>query len=282
MRHYRLNPIIFLLLTLLLISSCSRTQIAYNFSDWFLLERMDNYFQTTSSQEDFLETKIDQLISWHRTHELPEIILTLTEFHKRYQDGLDPEDLDWLAEDHRSYFKRFILKAVPDFSRFLATLDESQIQHFKTQLEKRNDFLIKQADMTDEELERDTQDWLIDLLEDWFGSLNGEQEKNIRAWLKVEKSWVLSKLENRRKFQETFITLLKAHKTESEIETQLTVWIEKPESRWSPEFKTLLDQKIAQWKGLLFKVDAMITPAQRNRALEKIQGYIDDFKTLAI
>jgi Family of unknown function (DUF6279) len=281
MRHYRLNPIIFLLLTLLLISSCSRTQIAYKFSDWFLLERMDNYFQTTSSQEDLLETKIDQLISWHRTHELPEIILTLTEFHKRYQDGLNPEDLDWLAEDHRSYLKRFVLKAVPDFSRFLATLDESQIQHFKTQL-KSNDFLIKQADMTDEELERDTQDWFIDLMEDWFSSLNTEQKKNIRAWLKVEKSWIFSKLENRRKFQETFITLLKAHKTESEIETQLTVWIEKPESRWTPEFKSLLDQKIAQWKKLLFKVDATLTPAQRNRALEKIQGYIDDFKTLVI
>ena len=140
MRHPSFNCIAFLLLTLLLLSSCSKTQIAYRFSDWFLLERVDRYFQITHSQEEFLEEKLEHLLSWHRTHELPDIIVTLTEFHKRYQDGLDPEDLDWLADDDRRYFRRFFLKAVPDFSRFLTTLDESQIRHLNTQLEKKNEF----------------------------------------------------------------------------------------------------------------------------------------------
>lgn len=281
MRQRLLNRIAFSLLVLVLISSCSRTQIAYKFSDWFLLERFDNYFLITPSQEEFLEEKLEHLLSWHRTHELPEIIITLTEFHKRYQDGLDPEDLDWLSDDHRSYFKRFFLKAVPDFSRFLTTLDDRQIQHFKTQSGKKNDFLIKQANMTDEELVRDTQDWFIELLEDWFGNLSAEQRKSIHSRLNVEKSWVQSKLENRLQFQEDFVALLQARKTEKEIEAQLTLWIEKPESRWTPEFKTKLDQRIVEWKELLFNVDSIITPEQRMRALEKIQGYIDDFKILA-
>lgn len=282
MRCYLLNRITFLLLILLLISSCSKTQIAYKFSDWFLLERVDHYFQITPSQEEFLEEKLEHLLSWHRTHELPEIIQTLTELQTRYQDGLDPADLDWVAEDHRSYFKRFLLKAVPGFSRFLTTLDDSQIQHFKTQLGKKNDFLTKQAKMTDEELVQDTQKWFIELLEDWFGTLDAEQKESIQNWLNVEREWVLSKLENRHKFQEAFVILLQSHKPEKEIETQLTVWIVEPESRWTPEFKVQLDHKIAEWKGILFKVDSIITPKQRNLALEKIQGYIDDFKTLAI
>jgi hypothetical protein len=242
---------------------------------------VDNYFGITPSQEDFLEEKLEHLLSWHRTHELPEIITTLTEFQKRYQDGLDPEDLEWLSEDHRSYLKRFFLKAVPDFSRFLTTLTDNQIQHFKDQLEKKNDFLIKQADMTDEELARDAQDWFIEVQEDWFGTLNVKQQESIRAWLNMEKGWALSKLENRRKFHNTIAAFLEAQKTEKEIETQLTVWIEKSDSRWTPEFKVQLEQRITQWKKLLLKVDSILTPAQRNRALDKIQGYIDDFKTLA-
>ncbi len=274
--------ITFLLLILLLFCSCSKTRIAYNFSDWFLLERVDHYFQTTPSQEEFLEEKMKHLLSWHRSHELPEIIITLTEFHKRYQDGLDPEDLAWLAEDHRSYFKRFFLKAVPGFSRFLTTLDDGQIQRFKSQLGGRNDFLIKQADMTDEELVADTRKWFIESLEDWFGNLNMKQRESIHAWLTVEREWVLAKLANRRKFQKDMVALLSAHKTEQEIATQLTLWIEKPETRWTPEFKILIDQKMAQWKELLFKVDSILTLTQRNRALRKIQDYIDDFKTLLI
>ncbi len=274
--------ITFLLLILLLFCSCSKTRIAYNFSDWFLLERVDHYFQTTPSQEEFLEEKMKHLLSWHRSHELPEIIITLTEFHKRYQDGLDPEDLTWLSEDHRSYFKRFFLKAVPVFSRFLTTLDDGQIQRFKSQLGGRNDFLIKQADMTDEELVADTRKWFIESLEDWFGNLNMKQRESIHAWLTVEREWVLAKLANRRKFQKDMVALLSAHKTEQEIATQLTLWIEKPETRWTPEFKILIDQKMAQWKELLFKVDSILTLTQRNRALRKIQDYIDDFKTLLI
>jgi len=276
------NRVTFLFLILLLLSSCSKTQIAYKFSDWFLLKRVDHYFQITPSQEDFLEEKLEHLLLWHRTRELPEIIITLTEFHKRYQDGLDPADLDWLSDDHRSYFKRFFLKAVPDFSRFLTTLDDSQIQHFKTQLTGKNDFLIKQAKMTDEELVEDTQEWFIELLEDWFGNLKRQQKKNIRAWLNVERGWVLAKLENRREFQKDMVALLQAHKTAREIASQLTVWIEKPDSRWTIKFKARIDQKMASWKELLFKIDSMITPTQRNRALEKIQDYIDEFKALAI
>jgi hypothetical protein len=278
----QLNRIAFLSLMLLLFSSCSKTQIAYKFSDWFLLERVDHYFEITPSQEEFLEEKLEHLLSWHRTHEMPEIIITLTEFHERYRDGLDPADLDWLSDDHRSYFKRFFRKAIPDFSRFLATLDDSQIQHFKAHLKKKNDFLIKQANMTDEELKTDTREWFVELLEDWFGDLNREQKASIHGWLTGERKWVLAKLENRRKFQKDMVALLKERQTEKEIETQLTVWIEKPESRWTPEFKEQIDKKIALWKELLFKVDAIITPTQRNRALEKIQEYIDDFKTLTI
>lgn len=277
-----LNRITFLSLIFLLISSCSKTQIAYKFSDWFLLERVDHYFEITSSQEEFLEEKLAHLLFWHRTHEMPEIIATLIEFHERYQDGLDPADLDWLANDHRNYFKRFFHKAVPDFSRFLATLDDSQILHFKTQVEKKNDFLIKQANMTDEELKANTREWFVELLEDWFGDFNPKQKDSIHDWLTGEKKWVLTKLENRRKFQKDMVALLEEHQTEKDIEAQLTVWIENPESRWTPELKDQIDKKMNLWKELLFKVDAIITPTQRNRALAKIQEYIDDFKTLTI
>jgi hypothetical protein len=281
-RCHRLNRIVFLSSILLLIASCSTTQLAYKFSDWFLLERVDHYFNITPSQEEFLEEKLEHLIAWHQTHELPEIIVTLTEFRKRFQNGLEPADLDWLSDGHRSYFKRFFLKAVPDFSRFLATLDDSQTQHFKNQLGKKNDFLIKQAKMTEEELREDSHEWFIELLEDWFGNLNEEQKASIHAWLKVDKKWVLAKLENRRKYQKEMVALAQAHRAAKEIATQLTVWIEKPESRWTPEFKAQVDQRMDLWRELLFKVDSIITPTQRNRALEKIQDYIDDFKTLVI
>jgi len=282
MRNHIIFRLTCLLLILLTLSSCSRTQIAYHFSDWFLLKKVDDYFQINNSQENFLEEKFENLLAWHRTNELPEIILTLNEFQERYRDGLDPEDIEWLQEDERSYFKRFCIQAAPDFSRFLSTLDKRQIQHFKNQSDKMNDFLIKQINMTDEKLVEDTQQWFLELLEDWFGPLDSNQKKTLQIWITVERGWIVSKLENRRKFQKAFADLLESQKTEKEIEAQLIRWIKQPETRWTPNFQVQWEKKKTQWMKILFKIDSMITPTQRNRALQKVQGYINDFNGLAI
>lgn len=280
------NHFFFRLICLILIgvtlTGCSRTQIAYHFSDWFLLKKVDDYFQIKNSQERFLKKKLEHLMAWHRSHELPAIILTLSEFQTRYRDGLDPEDLAWLQEDERRYIKRFLIQAAPDFSRFLSTLDERQIRHFKGQSPKLNDFLIKQIEMTDEELVEDTQRWFLELLEDWFGPLDSGQEATLRIWVTVERGWIISKLKNRRNFQTAFADLLKAQKSEREIEAQLVRWIKQPETLWAPKFQIQWEEKKSQWMNILFKIDSMITPAQRTRALEKVQGYIDDFKSLVI
>jgi uncharacterized protein DUF6279 len=266
----------------LTLSSCGRTQLAYRFSDWFLLNKVDDYFQLNNSQEKFLKEKFDHLMEWHRTHELPEIVLTLSEFQERYRDGLDAEDIKWLQEDERSYFMRIFIQAAPDFSRFLSTLDERQIQHFKNQSDKMNDFLIEQSKMTDEELVDDTQQWFLELLEDWFGPLDSDQKITLQIWITVERGWIVRKLQTRRKFQKAFADLLEAQKPEKEIEAQLIGWIKQPEILWASKFQAQLEEKKSQWMKVLFKIDSMITPAQRNRALKKVQRYIDDFKSLAI
>ena len=66
-------------------SGCSRTQIAYNHFDWFLLKRIDHYFTLTSSQETYLEQKITVLHTWHRQRELPILVDALRELQTRFQ-----------------------------------------------------------------------------------------------------------------------------------------------------------------------------------------------------
>ncbi len=269
-------------LILLSLAGCSRTQIIYNFSDWFIVSRIDKYFQLTSPQQIFLEKELNNLLTWHRSHELPEIVNTLSEFQNRYQNGLDPEDLDWIKEDHHNYFKRFFIQAALAFSQFLTTLQDDQIEHFKIEIESSNEFLIKQLDMTDEDMVDDTHEWFLGILEDWFGTLHPGQISQIKNWIKVEREWIILKLENRRNFQKEIYTLLRSSKSPAEIEAQLVQWIEQPETRWPPEFRIKLEQKIEEWNQILLKIDSILTPPQRDWALDKIQDYIDDFRQLAL
>lgn len=61
-------------------SGCSRTQFAYNHFDWFLLKRIDHFFTLTSSQETYLEQKIEVLHTWHRQRELPMLVEPCTNY----------------------------------------------------------------------------------------------------------------------------------------------------------------------------------------------------------
>ena len=271
---------IFVLACLLCIG-CSKTQIAYNFSDWFLLRTIDKYFDTTAAQNAYLEERLDALFVWHRQREMPEIAAALEELRERIRDGLTGEDIDWVQEDHRNYFKRFFIRFAPDFAHFMTTVQPEQLNHLKDRLEKGNDFLIKQLAMSDEEMQMDAADWLIKLLGKWVGPLDAAQQEKVRSWITLERSWLKDRLNNRRKFQNAFAALIEAKKPAAEIEARLIEWLEKPEIRWSPEFMDRVNERNRQWREILIRIDGILTSAQRNHLLGRLDQYIEDFKDLA-
>ncbi|MFQ5717297.1 MAG: DUF6279 family lipoprotein, partial [Nitrospinales bacterium] len=133
---FRLKRITAFLLILLFCSACSRTQTVYNFSDWLILKRLDDYFSLNRAQENFLEEKIEFLVAWHRKQELPKLVKDLSGFEARFQDGLSEDDFDWASREYTALWNRLMKKALPDWSLFLTTVDEEQIQHLQTRLKK--------------------------------------------------------------------------------------------------------------------------------------------------
>ncbi len=265
----------------LLTMGCSKTKIAYHFSDWFILRTIDKYFDVNATQQSFLEERIDRLFVWHRKNELPAIVDTLKQLKSRIGSGLKPEDIDWLQEDHRNFFKRFFIHFSPDFAEFLTTLETGQIAHLKVKLEEGNEFLIKQLAMTDAEMQTDAQDWLLKVMAKWTGHLEDAQKERIRGWVTLERSWIENRLKNRRKFQQSFAALLEEKSSAAEIDARLIEWTQKPEIRWSPEFMDQVRRRNAEWKQILVNIDGILTPPQRSHLLQRIQDYIDDFADLA-
>ncbi len=269
-------------LLVLLLAGCSKTKIAYHFSDWFILRTIDKYFDVNASQRDFLEEKIDRLFVWHRQNELPDIVATLKDLNARIGRGLTAGDIDWLQEDHRNYFKRFFIRFSPDFAEFLTSLEPGQIDHLKVQLAEGNEFLIKQLAMTDAEMVADAQDWLLKVMAKWVGPLEEAQKETIRPWITLERSWIENRLKNRRKFQQNFAALLESAPSAADLDAQLIEWTRKPELRWSPEFMDQVRRRNAEWKEILVKIDQTLTPAQRTYLVNRIQDHIEDFEDLAM
>ena len=270
----------FFFIFLFLLSGCSRTKIAYNFSDWFLLKRVNHYFNLTSEQESVLKKNIESLLYWHRKHELPKIIEYLTQLKILLNNNLTFEDINWIKDRHRGFWKRFARKAAPDFSIFLPTVKEEQIQHLKIRFAEKNNTLVKQTGMNDQELLEETLNWYLGTLEKWLGRFEPAQKDKIKSLVRVDPDWVRVKLENRRFFQSALVDLLRSKKTENEIHGQIIHWIDTPENLWLPDFKIHLKKKQHEWNKIIVNTLSIINPEQKLILRKKIQHYIDDFQDL--
>jgi hypothetical protein len=269
------------LLILALAGGCSRTRIAYNFSDWFLLHRIDHYFNLNSGQEQFLETRIHAFQAWHRKHELPRWVEALEELEKRYADGLSLDDADWAESRYTDLWRRLIDHGLPDFSLFLTTVNAAQIQYLQDRFDNSDDWLTRQASLNETDLIDDQRSWVEGVFESWYGHLDTAQLQRIQGWVHTDPAWMQIRLKNRKQFQQEFVALLKQRLPADRIQHRLTRWLHHPETRWEPGFHERLEARSREWKSLIVRVDALMAPGQRRHALERIRGYRHDFQALA-
>ena len=88
--------------------SCSKTKIAYNFADYFLLSWFESYFELTEPQRLDLEEKIEKFFVWYRKSELPKVVLFLEEFKVRCIDEIDKKDMERITYESKFFWERIL------------------------------------------------------------------------------------------------------------------------------------------------------------------------------
>ena len=146
------------------------------------------------------------------------------------------------------------------------------------ELMEKDDWLVKQAKMTADEVHASNLEWFYGLLVQWLGDLEPNQKQQIAGWIKADPKWITIKLENRKKFQSELAQLLKSREN---LKKNLGVWIHQPETHWTEAFKNRLEIKKQEWKEIFLKIDASTLPRQRQHAAQELQNYIDDFFILS-
>ena len=268
-----------LALTMTVIISCSTTNLAYNYADFLVLNWFESYVDLNESQRSDFKKKADNFFTWHRKSELPKVILFLEDIKFRYKEGLKKEDISWISDQSKIFWDRILNHIEEDLAAFLFTISDSQVLQAKeAMLEKEDDWLIKQSKMTSDELHSHVLSRLYEFLEDWMGSLEIHQKKQISAWVKTDLNWILIKLRNREKFQNDLINLLKYKHS---LKDNIYSWIRYPSSHWTQEYKENIKDKKREWEEIAFKIDSNSLPRQRKRVIIKLDELIEDFKDIA-
>ena len=93
-RERTMLQIALLLAATFVISGCSTLSLIYEFGDDYTAWRADDYLDLTGQQEDFVDSRMETLLEWHRINELPTYAAFLEEVQQRGRDGLTMAELD--------------------------------------------------------------------------------------------------------------------------------------------------------------------------------------------
>ena len=283
------NRLMYALLTLMLVvvAGCSSLRLAYNNGDTVLYWWLNAYVDLDRDQKGWVREDIDKLFDWHRKTQLKDYVEILRKGQKQVQGN--PTQADLLADysEIKSRTQSLLLKAAPDLADLARSLKPEQIAQMEKKFKSNNDDYRKKYLSGDQEKRQKLRyKKAMEQFELWFGSFSSEQEAIIR---KASDARPLNNeiwLDERMRRQQNVLNLVKkVHQEKLGKEaaaTLITTLIKDSFERLEhSERKAFFDAYESSTAQMVLTVIKIATPAQKAHAVKRMQGWIDDFNSLA-
>ena len=267
---------IYFLFTILLffISSCSTGKFFYDFGDEIVSWQIDNYFDLTSKQEEWIEERLRSHLDWHRKEELPLYKDFLIEVQIRSGDGLTMSELDegYAMLDQKRV--RTLETLLPDTATFLAGISQEQVNTLEKKMIEDNQEMEEELE-SPEELLRERRENFWEQMEDWFGDFSEDQQVKINRmhteWFSGSADPMVSRLERRRKSHMQFLSQLRSSQDKAELEK----WLRSSVIKWAGETDSAKQVRILRNKKRILQVDKLLTHEQRTHAVRELDEWIE-------
>lgn len=255
------------LVSLLIVAGCG-IKWWYDQVDYLLRMQVDQYFDITSSQEDFITRQLEKHLRWHRYEGLPVHIRFLSEVQTRLADGVVRDDIIWFFVQYRKQVQIIVEQLSDDSVEFLTQLRKEQIDYFTEQLAEENEELEERLEMTAEERLEKRADKTIDFLEEWLGSLSDDQEAEIRQMSRATPDRFKPWYQKRILRQRSFITAIRENRNRQAIRESLLQML-------LPPARDKANHSDEPGIRMIIAIDRMATPAQREHLLQKLKKWED-------
>lgn len=276
-----------LLAGLLALAGCSSLRLVYNHGDTVLYWWLDAYVDFNSEQKSWVKKDIDNLFSWHRKTQLHDYAQVLQNAQRQLQGDPGPADLMADYKDIKSRTELLLLKALPELAELARSLRPEQIAKLEKKFNANNEEFRKKNMKGDRERQQKFRfQKSMEQFELWFGNFSREQEELIR---KASDARPLDNdiwLDERMRRQRNILALVQKIQRDklgkeaamAQIHGLIVDGFERLEHS---ERKAFFDAATEANIQLVLTVVRLATPAQKAHANKRMQGWIDDFNTLA-
>jgi len=276
-----------LALLLAAMTACSGLRLAYNNGDTVLYWWLNAYVDLDRDQKDWVRDDIGKLFDWHRKTQLKDYVEILRTGQKQLQGNVTQADLlaDYAEVKQRT--QTLLLKAAPELADLARSLKPEQIAQMEKKFKSNNeDYRKKYLSGDQEKRQKLRYKKAMEQFELWFGSFSSEQEAVLR---KASDARPLDNeiwLDERMRRQQNVLNLVKKVQQEK-LSKEATVTLinglikDSFERLEHSERKAFFDAYENSTAQFVLTGIQLATPAQKAHAIKRMQGWIDDFNSLA-
>lgn len=280
-----------MLLVILGIAGCSSatiTRLAYNnaamaYSNLgpMLTWAVDDYVDLEGSREDWVRVRVERVLAWHRTEELPryrELLETMLEKSAR---PFNVEDIDSHQKALRSAYHRVVAQVIPDTAEFFSSMGASDIEHMEKKFAQDNRRFVKESlkGSPEARLERRIQRFMGHL-ESWVGSLTSEQREMVLSRYPLLPDVADELMGERRYRQSELLALARSRPQRAQIEATLKRLFIDSASWRRPEYAAKLRERDARMNAMIADLSGTLSEEQRSHLQKRIRRFLGDISTL--
>lgn len=278
---------LFLIALMVVVAGCSSLRVAYNHGDTLLYWWIDKYVDLNSDQKISVKDDIRDLFRWHRKTQLLDYVQVLKNGQRQLAGNPSAADLAADYEDIKNRTRMLLTKALPELADLARSLEPNQIATLEKQFASNNDDFRKKNMKGDREAQQKFRyKKSMEQFELWFGSFSAEQEAIIRRASDARPLDNQIWLDERRRRQQSILALVQRvqrEKLSKEATMPLikTVIDENFNRQQDSPHKAFLEASEQASIQLILTVVKIATPEQKAHAQKRMQGWIDDFNSLA-
>jgi hypothetical protein len=278
---------VFLMALIVLAAGCSTVRFTYNHGDTLLYWWLNTYLDFDSDQSGWVKRDIDNLFQWHRKTQLKDYVQLLQNGQRQLAGNLGPADLMSDYHDIKARSELLAYKALPELADLARSVRPEQIAQMEKRFAKNNEDYRKKFMRGDVEQQQKARfKKSMEQFNLWFGGFSSEQEAVLR---KASDARVLDNniwLDERMRRQRNIVAALRKVQQEK-LSKEATVSVlhnlvkELFDRFEAPERKAFFDTYTDQTVQMILTAVKIATPAQKAHAHKRMQGWIDDFTSLA-
>ena len=280
--------LLFLVALMATLAACSTIRFTYNHGDTLMYWWLNAYVDLDSDQSDWVKKDIDHLLQWHRTTQLRDYAALLSKMQRQMGDGNVTQD-ELLADyrDIKARTELLAFKALPQLADLAMSVKPDQIAQMEQKFAKNNDKFRKEfmsGSVDDQKKARFKK--AMDQFELWFGSFSRDQEAQLRRASDARPLDNDIWLQERVLRQKKIVALLRRvhdqklnkEQTMSAVHELLREFFDRMDA---PERKAFFDAYVDNTSKFILTAVKLTNPQQKQHAQQRMQGWINDFNTLA-